>query len=66
MPNVMWNGMLNKLKTRMVPIKCRIKVANGDSGRLFGALTDVLVSMVELNFPIDVLVIEESPYYVII
>ena len=65
-PNVMSRKMVEKLNIRMMPTTPRIKVANCAFETCVGHLRDVLIQMGELIVPLEFLVIEISPYGVIV
>ncbi len=65
-PNVMSHKMANKIYLRRQPTNRCIKVANCASEKCVGTLNEVLISMGELVVPMDFLVLEETPYDILI
>ncbi len=65
-PNVMSHKMVKKLHLRMQPTNRSIKVANCASENCMGTLDEVPISMGELAVPMDFLILEETPYDILI
>ncbi len=65
-PNVIFHKMMKKLHLRMQPKNRSIKVANCASEKCVGTLNEVPISLGELVVPMDFLVLEETPYDILI
>ena len=65
-PNVMSHKMMKKLHLRMQTTNRSIKVANSASEKCVGTLNAVLISLEELVVTIHFLVLEETPYDILI
>ncbi len=65
-PNIMSHKMVKKLHLRMHPTNRSIKVANCASEKGVGTLNEVPISLGELAVRMDYLVLEETPYDILI
>ncbi len=65
-PNVMLHKMVRKLYLRVKSTNRTIKVANCASEKCLGTLDEVPISMGEFVLPMDFLVLEETPYDILI
>ncbi len=65
-PSIMSHKMVKKLHLRMQPTNRSIKVANCASEKCVGTLNEVPISMGDLVVPMDFLVLEDTPYDILI
>ena len=65
-PNVISHKMVKKLHLLMQPTNMSIKVANCASEKFVGTLNEVPISLGELVVPMNFLVLDDTPYDILI